>query len=205
MKPMLDLLPIGVFVAAYFVTQDFFSATIALMVATVGQVALTWLITREVGRQLWVTFWLVIVLGGLTVALHDKTFLIWKPTVVNWLFAAAVLIGQAIGKSPLRLMLGTQLTLPDRAWRHLGYGWAAGFALAGALNLWVAFNFSESFWVAYKLWGGFALTLAYIVATGLYLNANGLLDQSAPETAAAPDAAPGGVEPAGSTQSAERK
>ena len=182
MKPLLDLFPIGVFVAAYFVTHDFFTATIALMAATAAQVALTWLLTRVVGQQLWVTFWLVLVLGGLTVVLHDKTYLVWKPSVVDWVFAVGLLVGQAFGRNPLRLLLGNQLTLPDYAWRHLSYGWAAGFVLAGVLNLWVAFNFSESFWVYYKLWGGFALTLVNIIASALYLSASGLLDELPPAT-----------------------
>lgn len=182
MKPLLDLLPFAIFLATYFLftQQDFYIATAALMISTATQVALTWLVTRKVSRQLWLTFGLVMVLGGLTVTLHNKMFLFWKPTLLNLAFAIALMVGQAIGKNPLRLMLGTQLTLPDKAWRHLTYGWTVGFIIEAALNLWVAFTFSESFWVLYKFWGGIGLTLLYVIGTGVYLSAAGLLDGIAP-------------------------
>ena len=187
MKPLLDLTPFALFAATFFLftSHDFFVSTIVLMSATALQVALTWLITRTVSKQLWATFWLIMVLGGLTVVLRNKTFLFWKPTLVSLAFAIALLVGQAIGKNPLRLILGGQLTLPDKAWRHLSYGWAAGFVLEAVLNLYVAFNFSESFWVLYKLWGSFGLTFLYIICTGVYLAGNGLLNDATMQQRAA--------------------
>ena len=66
-------------------------------------------------------------------------------------------------------MLGEQIKLPEQVWRNLAFGWSGGFFIAGALNLVVAFNFDMDFWVSYKLVGGFALTLIYIVITMVYL------------------------------------
>lgn len=190
MKSLLGLLPIAVFVAAYFVRGDFFFATIALMIATTAQVVLTWIFTRKIDRQLWITFALVIVLGGLTVGLHDKSILKWKPTLVSWAFAAVILGAQAFGKNPLRAMLGEQLELPNNAWRHLSYGWSAGFALEGVLNLIVWDNFSEKFWVGYKLWGSLGLTMLFIIATGIYLYINGHLREPEETTTAQTEVPP---------------
>ena len=72
-------------------------------------------------------------------------------------------------------MLGAQLRLPDSVWLRLNLGWSLGFFIAGALNLVVAFNFSLAFWVSYKLIGGFAITLSYIVLTLIYLSSGGHL------------------------------
>jgi intracellular septation protein len=77
-------------------------------------------------------------------------------------------------------MLDAQLKLPTRVWSHLNFGWAGGFTLAGILNLYVAYNFSEAFWVSYKLIGGFGLTLLYVLATVAYLAATGNLEEPAP-------------------------
>ena len=65
-------------------------------------------------------------------------------------------------------------------WTRLNFGWALGFFIAGALNLIVAYNFSMEFWVSYKLIGGFALTLLYIVITMVYLARKGFLDSEDP-------------------------
>jgi len=65
--------------------------------------------------------------------------------------------------------------LPNRVWIRLNFGWAAGFLLAGIANLYVAYNYTESFWVSYKLIGGTAITLAYLGITVAYLALGGYL------------------------------
>ena len=82
--------------------------------------------------------------------------------------------------SLFQLLLGKQLSLPREVWFKLGYGWSLGFFIAGALNLIVAYNFSLDFWVAYKLVGGFGLTLTYTVIMMVYLHKLGLLGQLEP-------------------------
>ena len=75
-------------------------------------------------------------------------------------------------------MLGTQLTLPAAVWTRLNLGWALGFFVAGALNLYVARNYSEAFWVNYKLIGGFGITLLYMVISIGYLVIGGHLREA---------------------------
>jgi intracellular septation protein len=179
MKQLLDFVPIAIFVAAYQFSGDFYVATAALMGAVTLQLAITWLVERSLSRTLLFTFWAVMLFGGLTLLLHDRTFLFWKPTVVNWLFAAIVLGSELIGRNVMHRLLGSQLPLHARAWRHVAFIWAGGFTLAGALNLYVAYRFSEAFWVGYKLWGGITLSLLQIGVTGLYLWRAGFLRDDA--------------------------
>ncbi len=183
MRQLLDFLPILVFVVVFF-ASDIYWATGALMLAVTLQVGAYRLLGKPVGRELKLTFWASIVFGGLTLVLRDETFIQWKPTVVNGLLGASLIVGHFMGTNLIQKLLGGQLELPDPVWTRLNLGWALGFFFAGALNLVVAYNFSMEFWVTYKLVGGFGLTFAYIVITLVYLHRQGLLESLA--NAAAP-------------------
>lgn len=174
MRQLLDFIPILVFVAVFFAT-DIYWATGALMAAVALQVAAYKLAGRPVGRELKLTFWVSILFGGLTLALRDETFIQWKPTVINWLLSATLIGGHLMGRNLLEKLLGGQLKLPPPVWTNLNFGWAAGFFLAGALNLVVAYGFSMEVWVAYKLVGGLGLTFSYVALTLIYLHRLGLL------------------------------
>jgi intracellular septation protein len=73
------------------------------------------------------------------------------------------------GTNLLRSILGKELSLPDRVWTRLNASWAMFFAVMGALNLYVAYNFSEGAWVQFKLWGGLGLMLLFVVAQAVVL------------------------------------
>ena len=179
MQQLLDFVPILAFAIA-FVLGDIYWATGTLMVAVTAQLAIYRLLNRPIGTELKLTFWMSLLFGGLTLLLRNELFVQWKPTAVNWGLALLLLGGMWVGKRNfVKTLLGQHLELPDDAWRHLNYGWAAGFFLAGVLNLVVAYNFSMEFWVAYKLFGGIALTLAYMILTFVYLHRRGLLEQLA--------------------------
>lgn len=180
MKQFVEFLPIAAFAGVFFYTRDIYIATMVLMAGICLQVGYEFATTRRVEKRTQVLFWVAIVLGGATIAFRDEVFLFWKPTVVNWLFALVLLGGQMFTKEYLlKKMLGTQLPLPDVAWRNLTYGWACGFFIAGALNLVVAFQFSLEFWVSYKLIGGFGLTMVYMIITMVYLVKGGYLTEEA--------------------------
>jgi intracellular septation protein len=185
MNQLLDFLPVALFVVVFFLT-DIFYATAALMVGVTVQVLAYLALKKPLSRELKITFWASMIFGGLTLIFRNETFILWKPTIVNWLLAG-VLIGSHFfsRKNALQHMLGGQMELHDEVWTRLNFGWAAGFFFAGALNLVVAYNFSLEFWVSYKLIGGFALTFLYILATIGYLAAKGYLKEpeSAPATA----------------------
>jgi intracellular septation protein len=146
-------------------------ATVAVILASLAQVA--WLKARgkKVDLMLWISLGLVVVLGGLTVWLHSETFIKWKPTGLYWAMGLSVLISQfAIRRNLLKLMLGQQMQLPERVWARLSLAWVGFFALMGLLNLWVAFNFDTATWVNFKLFGGIGLMLLFTLAQGWYIS-----------------------------------
>lgn len=143
-----------------------FSATAVLMIASTIQMALTLAIDGKIKTShLWL-YALVIVAGSATIYLRDPAFIKWKPTVFNW-GMAIVLYGSLFlsKKSILERMLGGQFNLPQIAWKKLNQLWIGNFLIVGALNLYVAYNFSENAWVDYKLYSAFGFTLLLIVLT----------------------------------------
>jgi len=138
MKLLIDFFPVVLFLIAYKFT-NIYTATMVIIVASCVQVAGYWLVTRKVEKMHLVSLALFIVLGGLTLYLRDKRFIMWKPTIINWLFAAAFVGSAYIGGKPLiQRMLSGQLELPDIAWKKLNLAWVGFFIVSGLINLYFA-------------------------------------------------------------------
>jgi intracellular septation protein len=146
-------------------------ATVVVMVATLVQIGILVLLRRKVDTMLWVTFGLITVLGGATVWFHDPTFINWKPSVLDWVFALALWASQALfGKNLLQVLIGGQVELPKAVWHRLNLAWIAFFVVMGLLNLWVAYTFSTSVWATFKVFGLTGLMLVFMVAQGFYIS-----------------------------------
>ncbi len=176
MKQFVEFIPIAMFVVVYFTTRDIYISTGVLMVGICVQVAYEYLRYRHVDKKTKVVFWVAMLFGGATLLFRNEQFIQWKPTIVNWLFAVGLLASQLVGTDNLlKKMLADQIRLPDPVWRNLAIGWSAGFFIAGVLNLVVAYNFTLDFWVTYKLVGGFAITIIYMIITVVYLVRGGYI------------------------------
>ena len=170
MKLLFDFLPILLFFVAYKLT-DIYVATGVLIGVTLAQVGWIWLRQRRVEKLPLFTAGLVLVLGSLTLILHDPVFVKWKPTVVNWLFGLAFAGSRFIGRQTLlERMLGGQMELPARIWVNLTFMWAIFFFVMGVVNLYVAFTFDENTWVNFKLFGMLGLTLVFVLAQAAYMS-----------------------------------
>lgn len=146
-------------------------STAVAILATLGQVL--WLLARRrhVDNMLWVSLAIIVVFGGATIYFHDEQFIKWKPTVLYWCFALAVLVAQwLMRKNLIRSMMGKQMSLPDPVWDKLNLAWGLFFAAMGALNLYVAFSFPLEWWVNFKLFGFMGLMIAFIIAQSLFLS-----------------------------------
>lgn len=169
MQLLFDFLPVVAFFVAYKLT-DIYIATGVIIVAVIAQTSIQWLRHRKVNKMALTSGVLVLVFGGLTLAIHDKTFIQWKVTVVNWLFAAAFLASRFFGKRLLiERIMGENVPLDADVWRKLNWAWVVYFVLLGALNLYVAYHFSEAAWVNFKLFGVIGLTVAFAIAQAFWL------------------------------------
>jgi len=154
MKILIDFFPILLFFGAYR-AYDIYMGTIVLMAATVVQMGLIYGIDRKLH------------------ALHK-----WKPTVLY----AAMALGLAIAvwvskKNFLKILLGSQLTLPDRVWMHLNKLWMIYCVFMAAINGYVAAFYSTDAWVNFKLWG-YVFPIIFIVGQGFYISRYLVTDDS---------------------------
>jgi intracellular septation protein len=146
-------------------------ATAVAILATMAQVG--WLLARgqKVDRMLWISLAIIVVMGGATLWLRDATFIKWKPTVLYWAFAGVLLGAEFLfARNLIRAMMEKQLTLPDAVWSRLNLSWGVFFILMGAINLFVAYRFSENTWVNFKLFGGIGLMVLFVLVQGMYLS-----------------------------------
>ena len=120
MRLFLDFLPVALFFIAY-KTHGIYVATGVAIVGALAVTGISWIRHRRVEQMQLVTLALIVLLGGLTLMLNDSRFIQWKPTLVNWCFAAAFLGSAFIGEKPLiQRLLGAKLALPRPVWHRLG-------------------------------------------------------------------------------------
>lgn len=153
-------------------------ATAVAIVASFIQVGGHWLKTRRFEKMHLISLALISVLGGITIVFGNPAFIQWKPTVINWLFAAVFLGSQVVADRPLvQRMMGGQISMPDAVWKKLNIAWVLFFILSGLANLYVAFYYGleldakarMDLWVDFKLFGLMGMTLVFIVAQGFFL------------------------------------
>ncbi len=139
MKLLIDFFPILLFFIAYKLAGIYVATGVAIAAAAL-QVGWSWQRHRRVETMHLITLALLVVFGGLTIALQDPIFVMWKPTLINWLFAAAFLGSQLIGKRPLiERMMGHTIEIPAGIWTRLNLLWASFFILLGVANLFVVY------------------------------------------------------------------
>jgi len=152
-------------------TADIYWATGSLIVTSALQV-LYYLIKKEkVPTRIWIFFGLILVFGGLTIFLHDDTFIKWKVTIINEFFAIALLVSYYVfNKNIIKQFLSESITLPEPIWVKLNLAWAIFFSFCGVLNWYVAFNYELDTWVDFKVFGLTGLMFTFSIVTILFLN-----------------------------------
>lgn len=169
MQIFFDFFPIIFFFIAY-KFFGIFVATAVAIVASFLQLGLVWIKFKKIEFLYILTFILILVLGGATLAFHNAMFIKWKPTAIYWAFAVCFLLSQFFGKKNLtERMLEKKISLPSNVWLKLNVMWVLFFIFLGALNLFVVYNFSTNTWVNFKLFGLLGLMLIFGIVQSLYI------------------------------------
>lgn len=169
MKQLLDFIPLILFFIVY-KTYGVQEAALVLVVATVIQLVLLKVLYKKIEKNQWVMGFFVVFFGLLTAYFNDLAFLKWKVTIVNLIFAAALLISQFVFKKPLiQMLLGKELKLPQLIGERLNLGWAGFFILCAVINVVISEFFSDDLWANFKVFGLTGLSLAAVLATGVFL------------------------------------
>ena len=163
MKFLFDLFPVILFFLAFKV-YDIFVATAVAIAAAVAQIGWIWFRHRQVDKMMWSNLAIIVIFGGATLVSQDEIFIKWKPTVLYWLIATALLASNLIfRKNLIQAMLEKQIVLPSIIWNKLNLSWVGFFLSMGCINLYVAFSFSVDTWVTFKLFGVTGIMLIFMI------------------------------------------
>ncbi|WP_438862685.1 septation protein A [Neptunicella sp.] len=168
MQALVEFLPLLIFFVFY-KTHDIFWATGALMVAFTLQLIVTYVLKKQITKQQWIFYAIVMIFGGFTLFLRDETFIMWKPTVVYLIFAGVLLGSQVLKRPVLKQMMESAIQLPDNIWSRVNIAWGIFFLLAAAVNLLVAYEYTQEQWVNFKVFWMTAASLVFTVLTIAYL------------------------------------
>lgn len=183
---LIDLGPLLVFFIANFAapvpgTIRIFVATGAFIVAMIAAMLFSAIRYRRISPLLWFSGLMVVVLGGLTIWLHNETFIKIKPTIYYLIVAGLLGFGLATGRPLLKSVLGGAYPGLDRqGWTKLTRNWAIFFLVMAVLNEAVWRNSSTDFWVGFKLWGALPLTFLFAAANLPMLLRHGLSKDADP-------------------------
>lgn len=159
-----------------------FAATAAFMCATAAAMVLSKIKAGKVSPMLWLSGVMVLGFGGLTLYLHDESFIKLKPTIVYIMFASILFFGLFTGRPTLKIVLETAYPgLDDTGWHKLTRNWGFFFIAMAVLNEIVWRTQTTDFWVAFKLWGVTPLSLVFAMAQAPILMKHGVnLDKTEP-------------------------
>ncbi len=141
-----------------------FTATAAYMASAAVAMAYTYWRIRRLPLMPIIALGFVLLFGGLTIWLHDETFIKVKVTLVNLLFGAVLLVGLAFNRLFLKLLMGEAMRMTDEGWRKLTLRWGLFFLFLAGLNEVVWRSLSTDAWVNFKVFGLLPLTFAFAIA-----------------------------------------
>ncbi len=203
MKFLLDFFPVVLFFIAYkffgdippqfiepvnslpFVNIDpneskdgIYFATLVIILATIVQNVGHFLLFKKVEKIHIISLGILLIFGSMTLAFKDPLFIKWKVSIFNWVFALVIIGSQFIGEKPLiERMMSHALDVPKKIWTQVNFIWGLFFALVGIVNIYIAYNYSEEFWVDFKLFGVLGMTFVFMIAQGIYLAKHALPDE----------------------------
>ena len=183
MKQLLEFLPLIIFFIVYqmsgttlsvgdseYTFDGIYTATIALILTTILQVIIVKLVWGSVEKRLLGVAGAVIIFGGATVLLKDPVFIFWKPTVFNWALAGVSVVWHVMrGKCLFEDLLPDEIEMPKHVWKRVTVASTLHLFIVGAVNLYVAYNFSMDAWVSFKLWSAVLFTLIWAVVIGVIM------------------------------------
>lgn len=169
MKAFLEFIPL---IAFFIASKNYgiLAGAGALLIATIAIYAIFLVMQKgRLEKQQWVVLLLTVVFCGLSLLLHDDIFLKWKSTVINGVFALALIISILIKKPLLKLAMKTVFRLSPSGWNKLTFAWAIYFILMAILQYYFAFHTSEQTWINFKTYGWLPIMLVFMIGQFVFL------------------------------------
>lgn len=177
---MIDLGPLLVFFLVNFLAPvpdvlRIFYATGAFMAAMIVAMLISYLRYRHISPLLWFSGVMVVILGGVTIWLHNDVFIKIKPTLYYLFIAGLLGFGLMTRRNLLKMVLGSAYPgLSERGWMLLSRNWALFFVAMAVVNEAVWRTTSTNFWVGFKLWGFLPATFLFAIANVPMLMRHGM-------------------------------
>ncbi|WP_416064894.1 septation protein A [Rhizobium sp. ZK1] len=141
-----------------------FVATGLFMTATVISLVVSKVVLGHLPIMPFISGIVVLAFGALGIYLQNEIFIKMKTTIINALFGGILLGGLLFGKSLLGYVFNAAFQLDAEGWRKLTIRWSIFFLFLAVLNEVVWRNFSDNFWVAFKVWGTMPITIIFTMA-----------------------------------------
>jgi intracellular septation protein len=166
---LIEMLPLILFFIA-FKLYEIYIATMVGIIATLTQVLVTRYWRGKWDRTQIITFCVFLLFGGMTLYFHNPIFVKWKPTIIFAIFALIIICSQLFTHKPMMQRLMEKIVedkghhVPAPVWKRINFMWALFFITLAAINLFVAYTFSNDVWVNFKVFGiSSALLIASIM------------------------------------------
>jgi intracellular septation protein len=151
LRQLANAAPAVGFLIALLVTRSFPTATWALVILSAAALLLSLVTERRIAPIPAFSGGAALLFGGLSLALHRNDLLQMKMTIVDGTLGAVLLGGLAAGRNPLKLLLGTAISLPDRAWRVLTIRYALFFWASAVANEIVRRTQTAEVWATFRV------------------------------------------------------
>lgn len=170
MKLFSEFLFLAVFLIVFKV-YGIYPAIASAILLYAAQLLFTFIRHKRVEKMQLVTFLVVAVLGGASLLFQNELFFKWKPSVIYWALGVGIVVAQLIRRKPsLELVLSQTLQLPKAVWYRLDYVWAGFFTCLGLLNIIIAYQYSTSAWVYFKIFGTIGAFVVFIIFQMVWLS-----------------------------------
>jgi intracellular septation protein len=143
--------PIAFAVTYFGFGRDMLLATGVLVAASMLALVVGYIVERRIAPLPLIAGIFALVFGGLTLIFDDPSFVKMKLSFQNAAFAAALLGGVALGKNPLKLLLGGSLKMDDAAWRTLTVRYGLYFVAIAIANEIVWRTQTDEVWVGFRI------------------------------------------------------
>ncbi len=163
LKFITDFGPLLIFFVIYYRSGNNLTVAIPpLIISTLIAVVIIYFVEKKIPYVPLIGATIISLFGGLTLYFNNPIFIYMKPTIVNIIFAAILVISNIFfNKNFLKLFLQTAFQLNDEGWKKLNFRWAYFFVFLAILNEIVWRTQPETTWVNFKVWGMLPITIIF--------------------------------------------
>ena len=168
LKYLVDFGPLAIFFIFYKMSDKensadkILEAVVPLVIATVIAVLVSYILEKKIPIMPTVGAVIVVIFGGLSWYFNNPIFIYYKPTIINLLFALALIVGNILKQPLLKHLLGENIKLQNKGWEILTIRWIIFFIVLAILNEIIWRNFLD-YWVQFKVFGTLILTFVFII------------------------------------------